>query len=228
MEHMKFLYMLFVQNITQLVLAIHSNNIHGTISLDFTKLNMLWWENKFSVAPKYSLICSRLHPPSILSWIILCDNWLVYIMASLFCCYIYIYKHGISYFVQMKYLMKRPYFEIISRSLDLTCPFEHGKVPIYCSQRERERERLTNIVISWYIKVCGCYLIRSFMISNFYRLDSHNKTGVALANLHWNMCWNWTENQTSLDLIMIIGSSCFVDFLIEFIGLPNCVSLLRV
>ena len=62
--------------------------------------------------------------------------WQVYFVAI----YIYIYKHGISYFVQMKYLMKRPYFEIISRILDLTCPFEHGKVPIYCSQRERERE----------------------------------------------------------------------------------------
>ena len=37
-------------------------------------------------------------------------------------------------------------------------------------------------------KVCKCYLINlSFMISNFYHIESHNETYVAISSLQWNI-----------------------------------------
>ena len=41
-------------------------------------------------------------------------------------------------------------------------------------------------------RVCGCYFGLLFMFSNFYRLDLHNKTWVAVANLRWGIRKNWT------------------------------------
>ena len=31
------------------------------------------------------------------------------------------------------------------------------------------------------------------------------------------------ENRTSLDLVMVSGSACVVDFVIKYIGISNCV-----
>ena len=39
-------------------------------------------------------------------------------------------------------------------------------------------------------KICGCYLVRFYMFFNFYHLDLHDKTHVALATLRLNMCKN--------------------------------------
>ena len=44
------------------------------------------------------------------------------------------------------------------------------------------------------------------MFSNFYQLDVHKKTHVAMANLRWNIYNNRIEKQTSLDLVKGIGS----------------------
>ena len=81
-------------------------------------------------------------------------------------------------------------------------------------------------------KIRGCYLVRFFISSNFYRLDLHNKTCIALANPQWNLlhrktcvalsnlqrniCKNWIENRTSLEN----WKGMFVDFLIGHIGPP--------
>jgi hypothetical protein len=46
--------------------------------------------------------------------------------------------------------------------------------------------------------------------SNFYQLDSHNKTRVAFANLRYNTYKNWIENRTFPKLVMIIGSACLL------------------
>ena len=61
------------------------------------------------------------------------------------------------------------------------------------------------------------------MFSNFYQLDLHNKTRVALANLQWNICKNQIENQTSSLFSYGYQKCMFVDFLIGYIGPPNCV-----
>ena len=48
-----------------------------------------------------------------------------------------------------------------------------------------------------------------FMFSNFYRLHLHNNTRVAIANLWWNICKNWTP----FDLVMLENRKCmFVGF----------------
>ena len=43
----------------------------------------------------------------------------------------------------------------------------------------------------------------SFVFSNSYRLDSHDETCVALANLRWRVNKNWVETRTSPDLVWI-------------------------
>ena len=48
------------------------------------------------------------------------------------------------------------------------------------------------------------------MFFNFYGLDSHNKSCVALATLRCNICKNRNENRTSLKWVMIIGSACLL------------------
>ena len=53
-----------------------------------------------------------------------------------------------------------------------------------------------------YVGVFGLF----FMSSTFYRLDVHNKTHVALASI----CKNRIENETSFDLVMLIGSACLL------------------
>ena len=47
------------------------------------------------------------------------------------------------------------------------------------------------------------------MFSNFYRLDFHseNEICVVLANLRWSTSKDRIENQTSLDLVMVIGNA---------------------
>jgi len=47
--------------------------------------------------------------------------------------------------------------------------------------------------------VCECYLVRIFMFSSFYWLDSCNKTHIALTNPWWNICKKRIENRISLD-----------------------------
>ena len=64
------------------------------------------------------------------------------------------------------------------------------------------------------------------MFTNFYRLDLHNKTCVALANLQGNHSNKTpTTNRTLFDLVKVTRSACsmFVDFLIKYIGAPNWV-----
>jgi hypothetical protein len=69
----------------------------------------------------------------------------------------------------------------------------------------------------------GVLVYRVFMFSNFYCLNLHHKIHVALANLQWNICINRIENWISLNLVMVIKKRMFVDFLIGYIGPPNCV-----
>ena len=68
-----------------------------------------------------------------------------------------------------------------------------------------------------------------FTFSNFYRLDSHNKTHVAIANLWRNICQSRIGNNTSLHSIMLIISACmFISFLIGYISPLQLCSLLSV
>lgn len=53
-------------------------------------------------------------------------------------------------------------------------------------------------------KECGCQLVVFFVFSNFYSLNSHNKTRVASTNLQRNICRNRIESRTSFDLVMVI------------------------
>ena len=66
------------------------------------------------------------------------------------------------------------------------------------------REELSHMnvhLIHPHIKVCGCYLVRfPCMFSSSHRLDSHNKTHVALANLRWN---NMQNMDWKLDLPLL-------------------------
>jgi hypothetical protein len=64
-------------------------------------------------------------------------------------------------------------------------------------------------------KVCVCCLVSCFQCSP--ELDPsnlHNKSiGVVLANLRWCVCKNWTENRTSLDEVMVIGTAWWLGYL---------------
>ena len=63
----------------------------------------------------------------------------------------------------------------------------------------------------------------SIMFSNFYRLDVHIKTCVALANLQWRV--NKTKIGLKLGVPLITRWKCmFVDFLTKYTGLPNRVN----
>ena len=54
-----------------------------------------------------------------------------------------------------------------------------------------------------------------FVSSNFYQLDLHNMM------MHQR---NRTQNQTFLDLVVVIGSACLLIFLIDhYMGLPGSV-----
>ena len=60
-----------------------------------------------------------------------------------------------------------------------------------------------------------------FIFTNFYILDLHNKTRVALANLQLNICKNQIEIHTFPNVVMVIGLGCLLIFLIAYVGLPN-------
>ena len=45
------------------------------------------------------------------------------------------------------------------------------------------------------------------MFSNFYQLDSYNKSGVASTNRQWNICKNRIENRNLPSLFMTISMS---------------------
>ena len=68
----------------------------------------------------------------------------------------------------------------------------------------------------WFLFLfCFCFC---FVFANFYRLDLHDKARVALANLRCIICEKQVENQTSPDVVMVIGSACMsVDFLSGYI-----------
>ena len=53
-----------------------------------------------------------------------------------------------------------------------------------------------------------------FVSSNFYQLDLHNMM------MHQR---NRTQNQTFLDLVVVIGSACLLIFLIEYMGVRRSV-----
>ena len=57
------------------------------------------------------------------------------------------------------------------------------------------------------IELRGCCLVRFSCFPTFYRLNLHNNTCVALANI----CKNRIEKQTSLDFVMVIGSVCLLN-----------------
>ena len=59
-----------------------------------------------------------------------------------------------------------------------------------------------------------------FMFSNFYRLDVHNKTRVAIANLRRKLCKNRIENHTSPSLVIVIRSACLLVSLLNTHALP--------
>ena len=52
-------------------------------------------------------------------------------------------------------------------------------------------------------KACGYLVCFPCSPTSFYRLDLHDKTCIALANLQWNICRNGIENQTSSCLVMV-------------------------
>ena len=56
-----------------------------------------------------------------------------------------------------------------------------------------------------------------FTFSNFYRLESHSKKCVALANLLWNICKKLHPPLSSYGY----WKCMFVDFLIGYVGPPN-------
>jgi len=60
-----------------------------------------------------------------------------------------------------------------------------------------------------------------YMFSNFYRLDFHNETFVALANLQQCFSQNWT----SPILVVVIRSACLFDSLTKYTGPPNCIEM---
>ena len=62
----------------------------------------------------------------------------------------------------------------------------------------------------------------SFMFSNFYWLDLHNKTHVALANLWWHIYKHQIEYQTSLDLVVVIRSWYLLISWTKYIVPPSC------
>ena len=72
-------------------------------------------------------------------------------------------------------------------------------------------------------EVCVSHSVSCFLFSNFYRLDLHNQTWIALTNVWWSISKNRIENQTSFDLVMGTGSACLFDFLINYLGLPKCI-----
>ena len=85
----------------------------------------------------------------------------------------------------------------------------------------------------WHIHAfCGCFakflqgmrvlFYLFFTFSNFWWLDLHNETCVALANLRWSFSKNWIENWTSW-FSYGYWKCMFVDSLTEYIGPPNCV-----
>ena len=49
-----------------------------------------------------------------------------------------------------------------------------------------------------------------FMLSNFYKLDSHNETSVALANLQWRISKRWIEGRTTLDIRYDYQTACLL------------------
>ena len=50
-----------------------------------------------------------------------------------------------------------------------------------------------------------------FMFSNFYRLDFHDETCIALANLQESIIKNWIQNETFLNFVdKVIGSACLL------------------
>jgi len=66
--------------------------------------------------------------------------------------------------------------------------FEEKWVSGLGSMTELASSTLRYVDVIWFV---------FFMFSNFYQLDSHNKTCIALANLRWNICKNligiWTS-----------------------------------
>jgi hypothetical protein len=49
-----------------------------------------------------------------------------------------------------------------------------------------------------------------FMFSNFYLLDLHNETCVALENRRQSISKAWIENQNSSELVMVIKNACML------------------
>ena len=54
------------------------------------------------------------------------------------------------------------------------------------------------------------------MFSNFYQLDSHNKTCVVTTNLQWDIC----KNQISHNLFMVTESARLLNFQLDTWVLP--------
>ena len=73
-------------------------------------------------------------------------------------------------------------------------------------------------------KVCGCYLVH-LSCSNFYQLDSQNKTWVTLSNLRWRINKNQVAVWTSLHLAMDSGSACLLISYMNRYVLPNVLSI---
>jgi len=73
-------------------------------------------------------------------------------------------------------------------------------------------------------KVCGCYVVRFSMFSNFYPLDWHNKTRVALPNLSETSANIELKIEPSLFQLWFSRKCMFVDYLIGYIGPFNYVN----
>ena len=100
--------------------------------------------------------------------------------------------------------------ERVSGRWDAKCSVGHGKgvemenAKLTQKQRMAEEERPRTKKSLRYVDVL--WLI--FMFSNFNWLDSTLQNFVAWVNLRWKICKDWTEVQTSLDLVMIIRITC--------------------
>ena len=78
-------------------------------------------------------------------------------------------------------------------------------------------------IYNWTLRSVGVIHFLFYMFSNFHNLDLNNKTCVAIANMWWSINNSWIENWTSLDLVIIIRSACFLIPSLNKLGFHNCV-----
>jgi hypothetical protein len=100
---------------------------------------------------------------------------------------------------------------------DRTFPSSHTKIGLL-GPNTTESPQSTNLIgrkqnfapKKVYTKVCGCYMVQCSCFSNFYHLDLHNETCVVLASLQGIISKSRLTSRTSLDIVLVIGSTCLL------------------